>query len=238
MSIEIRLLGIGGVEISLGGNYIFVDAFNDYMIPPSLGPHNILLFTHSDGDHFNAPHVLEAVRGSKPTIIGPPSIAYPLLAKTNLHPDCLKIVYPPQPQKPIELEMGDLTIKVYQTKHFNGWEPDHVSYLLKYEDRRIYISGDSRSFLTEDPDIIGVDALIFNTVHQDVLEQKISSPEGAELHRQELEYLQKKLQPKQIICNHLIGFQWTVTIDDLKKAVDGRVANVLIPESSDKVICI
>jgi hypothetical protein len=131
---KIRLAGIGTAEIQFPDFRIFIDACNEYLEIPQIETNDILFFTHSDKDHFDAGKTLAAIQKTKNRIIDTPSCAYPLLAKTNLNPDFLQIVYPPHIHRPTSLKIGDLEVKVYQTKHFVDWEPDHVSYLFKYKE--------------------------------------------------------------------------------------------------------
>lgn len=231
----VKLLGIGGAEIRFTGLSVFIDAFNDYNVSPVLDSNDIVLFTHGDGDHFNASKTLK-VSGEN-QIIGPPCIAYPLLANTGLDAGLLKIVYPPNLQSPVELEIGELKLKIYQTKHFIGWEPDHISFLLKYSDKKIYFTGDSHSFYFEDSELYELDSLIYSLVNQDVVAGKMNGKDGARLHVQELSEIQNKLKPKRIIGNHLIDCGWTVSTTGMKNeiAVKG-LKNITIPESSEDEI--
>ncbi|KNY29925.1 MBL fold metallo-hydrolase [Pseudobacteroides cellulosolvens] len=227
--IKIKLLGIGSLEIKFEDFSVFIDAFNNYLTPPKLSSKDIVLFSHSDGDHFSAPKILNSTTNN--LIIGPPSIAYPLLANTSLNPDYLKIVYPPNISSPIELEVDKLKIKVYQTKHFIDWEPDHISFLLKYKEKKIYITGDSHAFYFEDPEVYNLDALVYSLVIKDMVMGKMCSREASNLHIQELGEIQERLKPRYIIGNHLINCDWTVNVKDIKNEIEGReVRNIIIPE--------
>ncbi|MDP4093212.1 MAG: MBL fold metallo-hydrolase [Bacillota bacterium] len=234
-TVKVKLLGIGSAEIRFEGFSVFIDAFNDYINPPLLASKDLILFTHGDVDHFNAQKVLDAAKEN--IIIGPPGIAYPLLANTNLNPEILKITYPINLNKPVEHEFGELKIKVYQTRHFIDWEPDHISFLFMYKGKRIYFTGDSHSFYYDDPDIYDLDALIYSLILKDVVEGRMSSQEGAKLHIPELKGIQDRLKPKCIIGNHLIECGWTVGVTDIKKELEYVGAqNIIIPENdSDEI---
>jgi len=224
MDTGIKLLGIGGVAIGFDGFRVFVDAFNDYIKPPDLGEGDIVLFTHDDADHFYAPALLGAIRGQK--IIGPPGIAYPLLAGTGLDPRLLTIVYPPNLCSPTETEVGGLGIKVYQTTHFNGWQPPHVSFLLKHRGKKIYITGDSNTFDFDDCGIYGLDALIYSMIPKELRSTSVRE------HAMELKEIQERLNPTCIIGNHLIGCEWAVSPADLQEELEREgLHNIKIPQS-------
>jgi len=237
MSTTVRLLGIGGAQIQFGDFSIFIDAFNEYTDPPRLSSKDIILFSHGDGDHFNAQKTLGA--SDKNEIIGPPGIAYPLLAGTGLDPERLKIVYPPNLNSPVELEIDQLKIKVYQTKHFIDWEPDHISFLLKCNGKKIYFTGDSHMFYFDDPEIYDADALICSLIIKDVVMGKMSSEAGAKLHIPELKDIQKALKPKMVIGNHLIDCGWAVKTADMKREIEEEgMKDIVIPESDSEKILI
>lgn len=229
MDIRIRLLGIGGVEIDFDGFSVYVDAFNDYIKPPGLRKGDIVLFTHDDADHFYAPALLGAIGDQK--IIGPPSIAYPLLAGTGLDPALVTIVYPPNLVSPIEMETGGLGIKVYQTTHFNGWQPPHISFLLSYHGKKIYITGDSITFDFDDCGLYGLDALIYSMIPKELRSTSVRE------HVMELREIQERLNPACIIGNHLIGCEWAVSPADLKQELMREdVRNIAIPQSEKEEI--
>ncbi len=236
-SIKINLLGIGGAKIDFAGTSIYIDAFNKFIPAQRLNKSDIVLFTHGDDDHFSAKHTLEC--SDKNIIIGPPGIAYPLLARTGFDPDLLKIVYPSHINTPIDIELGGIKIKAYQTKHFIDWEPDHISFLFKYMDKRIYFTGDSHTFAWEDQEIYDVDALVYSLVYKDVVKGQMSSVDGAQMHIPELKNLQDKLMPKSLIGNHLLNCDWTVSTDDMKSAIQkAGLKNIIITESVEEEILI
>lgn len=236
-SIKINLLGIGAAKIELADTSVYIDAFNKFIPSLKLNENDIILFTHADGDHFGKKELFECYNNN--FIFGPPSIAYPLLANTGLNPDFLKIVYPSHTNDPEEIKAGNLAIKVYQTKHFIDWEPDHISFLIKYMGKKIYFTGDSYTFAWEDPEIYSVDAIIYSLVYKDVVKGQMGSADGAQMHIPELKSLQDKLMPKQIIGNHLLNCDWTVSTDDMKNAIQkAGMKNINIPESVEEEIII
>lgn len=229
--ININLLGIGGVKIKFDNLNVYIDAFNNFNKPPILNNNDIVIFTHSDEDHFSAIKTLNAVKSTN-KIIGPPSIAYPLLENRKLDSKQLKIVYPSHLKLPCQFEIGEISIKVYQTKHFIDWEPDHISFLLSYKGQKIYFTGDSYCFDFDDNDIYNSDVLIYSLVIRDVLDKKISSKDGAKYHINDLLNIQKKLNPRYILCNHLINCDWTVCCEDLQdEIIDKKIYNIFVPSS-------
>lgn len=236
-SIKINLLGIGGAKFEFVDKCVYIDAFNKFIPACKLNKNDIILFTHADDDHFGKKELLEGYNNN--FIIGPPSIAYPLLANTGLNPDSLKIIYPAHTNDPTEIQIGNIFIKVYQTKHFIDWEPDHISFLIKYMGKKIYFTGDSHTFAWEDPEIYGVDALVYSLVYKDVVKGRMSSADGAQMHIPELKNLQDKLMPKQIIGNHLLNCDWTVSTDDMKNTIQkAGLKNIIITESVEEEIII
>lgn len=235
--IKINLLGIGGAKLEFAETSVYIDAFNKFIPAQKLNKKDIILFTHADDDHFGKKELFECYNNN--AIIGPPSIAYPLLANTGLNPDSLNIVYPAHTNDPKEIKAGNLDIKVYQTKHFIDWEPDHISFLIKYMGKKIYITGDSYTFAWEDPEIYSVDALVYSLVYKDVVKGQMNSADGAQMHIPELKNLQDKLKPECIIGNHLINCDWTVSTDDMKNAIQkAGLKNIIITESIEEEIII
>lgn len=233
-AISINLLGIGSARIKFDSFSVYIDAFNNYINSPILNSGDIVLFTHSDEDHFNAEKTINAVKTNNNLIVGPPSICYPLLEKRSVDPKNLKIIYPGHLERSEQFEINDLSIKIYQTKHFVDWEPDHISFLFNYNKQNIYFTGDSYTFNFKDNDIYNLDCLIYSLINKDFLEKNITSQETAKYHVEDLIDIQKKLNPKNILCNHIIDCDWTVSYEDLQKElIDNNVSNIIIPNSSE-----
>src|SRR5512143_928717 len=140
-NVEISLLGIGALRLRTAQTTVFVDAFSELVKPGRVEKADLILVTHADGDHFEPQLTARAALETGAVVVGPPGIAYPLLAGTSLPADRSRILYPIHFTKPIRQELCSVKLKVYQTKHFNDWEPDHVSYLIELEDRKFYVTG-------------------------------------------------------------------------------------------------
>jgi L-ascorbate metabolism protein UlaG (beta-lactamase superfamily) len=235
-SITIRLLGIGAVSISIKNRNIFFDAFNDHNPAPKLKEDDILLFSHDDGDHFSPkkllPHVLP-----ENTIIGPPSIAYPLLSSGKISPKQLQVPYPQQIQDPIPVNIDDISFSIFNTEHFDNWKPVHISLLIKYAAKSIYLCGDS--YLTPELKkyLTGIDCIIYNLVKDEVVKETMSKRDGLYHHMSELLQVQHEYRPKRIICNHLLNCDWTIDALDLKNLIkQSGTNNIIVPQSENDVV--
>ena len=116
-SIAIKLLGVASIDINVNDDYhIYIDSFNSINQSPSLNSKDIIIFTHADGDHFSVESLITVYKGN--TIIGPPSIVFPLM-KTGIV-DCNKLLieYPEQINIPKSISINDITVSFYQSKHF------------------------------------------------------------------------------------------------------------------------
>ncbi|HMB23619.1 MAG TPA: hypothetical protein VKP08_12335, partial [Anaerolineales bacterium] len=76
--IRIQLLGIGAARIQLGETLVYIDAFNDYNDKPLISRNDLILFTHTDGDHFSVAKLAETIKQEN-LVVGPPSISYACL---------------------------------------------------------------------------------------------------------------------------------------------------------------
>lgn len=235
-SITIRLLGIGAVSISNKKRNIFFDAFNDYNPAPKLKEDDILLFSHDDGDHFSPKSVLDSVL-PKNIIVGPPSIAYPLLSSGKINPKQLKVPYPQQIQDPVTVNVEDISISIFSTEHFAGWKPVHVSLLIRHIDKGIYLCGDS--YLTPElkKHLTGIDCIVYNLLKDEVVKNKMSKRDGLYHHMSELLRVRYEYKPKIIICSHLLNCNWTVDPRDLKNLIEhSKVDNIIVPQSENDVV--
>ena len=136
--ITIQLLGIGAVKLSDGQKTIYVYAFtkSEYVKPHSVDKADLILLTHDDQDHFGFHETARTALDTGAMVVGPPGIAYPLLADTQLPASQLQIVYPIHFKQPITMEVNGIKLKIYQTTHFVDWEPPHVSYLIEFGGKR------------------------------------------------------------------------------------------------------
>lgn len=215
--VKVNLLGMGAVKISDGGKSIYVDAFSKWVKPFLVGKADLILVTHDDEDHFGSRETGHASTESGAIVVGPPSIAYPLLVNEQLSPEKLQIIYPLHLKKPITKQIHGIDLKVYQTRHFLDWEPVHISYLIRLCEKRLYITGDSSMMDEDDPDLKQLDALIYNLVPRDVSDASVMND-----HISALEEIQKKFHPRFLLPNHLLHCNWTVEPRDLKKEVEKR----------------
>src|SRR5512134_2431232 len=139
--INIQLLGIGAAKIQLGETAVYIDAFNDYTDAPQISKDDLILFTHTDGDHFSAARLAEEMK-SDHLVLGPPRMSHACL-HSGIGIDQIKEFYPNEYAAPIPFEKDDIKISVYNTDHFLNWHNVHVSYLIEYKNRKIYFTGDS-----------------------------------------------------------------------------------------------
>ena len=221
--VKINLLGIGAVKISDSQKTLYLDAFAVGVPPFKLEGADLILVTHGDGDHFLPDKTAQAARETGATVVGPPSIAYPLLADERFPPEQLEIIYPIHLTKPITQEVRDVKLKVYQTTHFNDWEPVHVSYLIELAGKKIYVTGDSFIVAKDDADLMNLDAIIYNLV------TPVMDPAAdADLAAEALE----RFKPQHLIANHLIACDWTATPADLKEEIEKKgLEGIVIPET-------
>lgn len=189
------------------------------------------MFTHDDGDHFSAKSVNENYIGN--TIFCPPSIAYKLLAGGIVYPEKLVVFSPPERDKPQEYSVNDTVIKAYNTEHFVNWHPAHLSYLIEFRGKRIYITGDSHPDNSL-PDIYNnFDCLVYSLVMEDVVKDRISKEEGAVFHLAELLDIRNRYKPGVIICNHLIDCSWTVNPHHMNDCLKfHNIEGIIVPTDS------
>jgi L-ascorbate metabolism protein UlaG (beta-lactamase superfamily) len=224
--VTIQLLGIGAVKLSDGQKTIYVDAFtkSEYVKPHSVDKADLILLTHDDGDHFGFQETAQAALDTGAMVVGPPGIAYPLLADTQLPASQLQIIYPIHFKQPIITEVSGIKLKVYHTTHFVDWEPPHVSYLIEFGGKRIYIAGDSYMIDEDDLDLHGLDALLYSFVFKD-----LSVPTIMADHLNMLEAVQKQFSPQYLLPNHLVACDWTVDPAALEQAVKQRgLENIVV----------
>ena len=235
--IKIQLLGIGAAVLKTDNGNIYLDAFNEFNQPPSLSAGDLVLFSHNDRDHFDAGKTLCAVEKSRNSIIGPPGIAYPLLAGGKLNANDLQVAYPGKISEPADLAISGIRIKIYPTRHFNGWEPDHISFLLFIGGKKIYFAGDSWVYPENDPDFKNLDAMIINMVDGGFLFGTTDEKTSIFCLMWELEFLRDKYKPGKLLCSHLIDFAGTVSPEGLKSAVREKGwSDVVVPALPEEEI--
>jgi L-ascorbate metabolism protein UlaG (beta-lactamase superfamily) len=230
--VRVRLLGIGAVELTDGEKTVYVDAFSTYVNPAHLDKADLILVTHDDGDHFGAHETAQAAEKTGAIVVGPPGIAYPLLVDARFPATQLRIIYPVNLKKVHTETINGIKLKVYHTRHFNDWEPPHVSFLIELGGKRLYVTGDSSVMDTEDPDLKGLDGLLYSLVPVD-----LKAPTVLDEHLAELEQVRKQFSPRRIIPNHLIRCDWSVKPADLKQAAAGRgLTDIVTLEDSAQIL--
>lgn len=161
-SIHVGMLGVGAFYLQIGNRRILVDAFNENIPSPEIQSDDLIVFTHDDNDHFCAKRVVENYKNN--VIIGPLSIAYPLLSSALIDLEKLIIMYPSEVDKPCRYDKEEIGISMYQTKHFGDWNPIHVSYLINAGGKRIYVTGDSTPSMNTPHLYRDLDCIIYNVV--------------------------------------------------------------------------
>jgi hypothetical protein len=226
---SITLLGIGAVKIVLKRFSLYLDAFNTYIKPPVLERGDLVLFTHDDPDHFDVESLLESLLPDT-VIIGPPSIAKPLWETGRVSPGQVRIVYPKEYDKPDILDLGDVTIRVFNTDHFLGWHNVHVSFLLESGGKRIYVTGDSAVRAENNDELARLDCLVASLLNEDTVKGRIDRKWAASFNLCEIISLQNRLNPRLLVVNHLIGCEWAADPGELGSLlVDKGLVNVIVP---------
>lgn len=228
--VEVSLLGIGAVKLCSEQTIVYIDAFSELVELPRVEKANLILVTHADGDHFEPERTARAAMETGAVVVGPPSIAYPLLANTSLPAEQLRIIYPIHFKKPVSEEVCGVRLKVYQTRHFNDWEPDHISYLIELGGRKFYITGDSYMLDETDPDLKQLDGILYSLV------MDLSAAGVVETHIAALENVQREFAPRHLLPNHLLHCQWTIDPAVLREAVSRKgLEGVVILEDEKQV---
>lgn len=228
MDVTIEMLGVGACCLSLGDRRILIDAYNEFYTMKDTHPNDILLFTHDDRDHFLAEKVLE--HASVNLVIGPPSIAYPLLASGKMDPAQLKIIYPPEKANPQDYMVDDIKISVIQTEHFIGWNTIHVSYLITVREKKIFVTGDSYIDPTRPQLYENLDCLIYSLIKEEVVKGKMNSEAGVIYHLQEIQEIKYRYNPQLIVCNHVLNCGWSVDGDLMAECLErNHIRDVFVP---------
>lgn len=209
-TVRVSVLGVEAVRVTCGKKTVFIDAFADGIPEFEADKASLILVTHDDGDHFSAPKVAAAARAAGALVVGPPSIAYPLLVDEKLPPEQLAIVYPKLFKKPIVREIRGVRIKIFQTQHNGEWNPVHVSYLVELGGKKLFHTGDSSMIPEDDADLRNLDVLlhVFNT------------KDAAQISR--LDAVREKLRPRYLVPIHLLHCSWTMTPEGFAREVEER----------------
>lgn len=232
-NLTVQLLGIGAVKLSDGEKTIYVDAFTnpDFVKPHVVEKADLILLTHDDQDHFGFEETAQAALETRAIVVGPPGIAYPLLAETKLPPEQLQITYPIHFKQPLTEEINGIKLKIYQTTHFVDWEPPHISFLLEIGGKRIYIAGDTYMMDAEDPDLQNLDAVLYSFVFKD-----LSAPTIMDDHLEKLAVVQTQFSPRYLLPSHLVECDWAIDPTALKKEIIRRkIKDVVVLEDSEQI---
>jgi L-ascorbate metabolism protein UlaG (beta-lactamase superfamily) len=228
--VEVNLLGIGAVRLRCEQTIIYIDAFSELVKPQHVEKADLILVTHADGDHFGSQETARAAMETGAVIVGPPGIAYPLLANTPLPAKQLRIIYPIHFRKPIREEICGVKLKIYQTRHFNDWEPDHISYLIELGGKKFYVTGDSSMLDETDPDLKQLDTIIYSLV------MDMSVAGTVDAHISAIEKVQQEFEPRYILANHLLHCEWTIDPAVLQEAIKQKgLESVIIIEDENQI---
>ena len=235
MEMSIEMLGIGACCIDLGQRRLWIDALNEYSSYLELQKEDILLFTHADGDHFLAEKVVEY--GQNILIIGPPSIAYPLLSTGKIDPERLTIMYPPEKDKLLQYTVDDIRISIIQTEHFIDWNPIHVSFLIEAQGKRVFVTGDSHIDPTRPQLYEDLDCLVYSLIKKEVVKGQMSGNIGAHYHLCEIQEIKYRYNPRIIVCNHVLNCAWSVDGDVMDECLrTNDVKDVFVPRNDSTSI--
>lgn len=233
--IKIKMLGIGACSLELENRRLFVDACNEFVTIEDARPDDILLFTHDDGDHFMVEKVLAHAPNNR--IVGPPSIAYPLLSSGKIDPGQLTILYPPEKDKPLKCSVDGITLSVVQTEHFIDWNPVHISFLVAMGGKRIFVTGDSYVDSTRPHLYENLDCLIYSLIKKEVVKGQMGHKAGVIYHLHELQEIKDRFHPKMIICNHVLNCGWSVDSKAMEECLRiNHVEDVFVPGDTETCI--
>ncbi len=228
-AVTITALGMGAVRISGGGRTVYVDAFlTSHPIAPLAGSDaDVILVTHDHADHFDAGATAAAAKKANAVVVGPASIAFPLLATHALPAGNLRILYEQNPNKAAHTEVGGIGISSYASRHFFDGEEFaiHNSYVVTLQGRRILVAGDSVALSQTAEELRHVDALLWNFVIPDKDLARVS----------ELAEALRVFEPKVLFPVHLIGCDWTVRPGDLRAEIARRrLGGVVVLDENDR----
>lgn len=214
--ITITVLGLSAIKISNGSETVYVDAFfKDHPIAVFDGSDaTIILVTHDHGDHFSAEETAAAAHKANAIVVGPPSIAYPLLVTHSLPAEQLRILYHQDPHTPVGTQIDGVRIHAYSSQHFSDGDnmTIHNSYLLEFGGKKIFLTGDSNTISKKARQLMNLDALVYNFVVPDKDLSKVSDLEDA----------MNTFSPKLLIPVHIVACDWTIQPADLSREIARR----------------
>lgn len=232
----LNLTGIGAVRLETQTRTILIDAYNTLISPPGLNPGDLVLFTHSDADHFSPAALLPKLH-PETTIIGPPGIVKPLWDSGQIEARQVICPYPCDYTEPERLEYGEITLKIFNTDHFIGWHNQHVSFLVEAEDKRIYITGDSDIRPENISELSGIDVLVASILIEETVKETMDRRHAEALTLCRILDLRRRVKPKKLIVNHLIGCDWAADPAKLKALIERNgLDDVSVPLNPDEVV--
>lgn len=234
----INNLGVGALQIKIGGRRILVDAFNSLINPVDVLPKDVIVFSHDDADHFS-PEKLPDLIGKDVVIVGPPTILKPILLLKKAEIEQIEVLYTNEFDVPAAANIDTIKITCFATQHFNCWSPLHNSYMIEVSGKRIYITGDSTISEQLVEKIGKVNAIVCNLVDEGFLR---GQEEAKVANQHILSYLLKVrtlMKNAKVIGVHLLGADFTVDADDINILVVALgYDDIIIPISTQQQIII
>lgn len=236
--IEVSFLGIGACRMKCGGTTLYIDAFNEICEPPTPSRGDVLLFTHDDGDHFCVESLrkrnLEGV-----AIIGPYAVAYRCLESGAAAPGLVRAAYPNDRGEPIDMSLGEIGLRIYNTEHFVEWSAAHVSYRIAFMGKRLYVTGDSAVGERRLDDLRDLDCLVASPMQVDVMKGRVSKEYEKYFALCDLIRTKEMTGAKLVLANHLIGCGWAVDPLELRGLIEaGGIRGIAAPIDEEEVFAI
>lgn len=236
--LEVRNPGVSALIIETANSRILVDAFNSLNPAEEVRTGDIIVFTHDDGDHFS-PQLLPDIRDTDITIVGPPTILGPILELEKADLSQIKVLYSKNNKEPSRYSSKGICIHCFHTDHFNEWGALNNSYLIEFNERKLFITGDSTVSEELLTDLGEVDAIICSLVDEGYL--KCQADQRYAIHHL-LSYLltiSTRCKTSKIIGVHLLNFERTVDAVQMKKLIeDYGFGHIIIPTDPSQIVII
>lgn len=134
---KIQVLCHSSIKIETQGKIIYSDPFR---IKEEKNDADIIIVTHSHYDHFSKDDINKVKNKNTKILIT--SDLYDRTIKLGFKKENITVVVPNKSYKVLDLEIS--TIPAYNTnKKFHPRENNWVGYILKLEEKRVYIAGDT-----------------------------------------------------------------------------------------------
>lgn len=233
-SIKIRNLGNSATELKFGKHRILVDAFHNWAKIPDIRDNDILLFTHDDIDHCD-PNFLPSVKGRNIKIVAPSSVYQKIVSSNKADIDQIDVMCTIDPSTPHSIETGDLIIKSYSSNHFFGWKTQHNSYEIVFNNKKVFITGDTHLNKKDFPYLEDLDLIICNLVDEDDL---LEDKDYKHIKHHLLSYIlriKREYSPQKIYGVHLLNFEHTLPPEEMASLVSSFDFNdIIIPTEMQK----